>query len=291
MGLNVYQLVTDRIIAELEKGHIPWRQPWGSVRSGAYNRISKKSYSLLNQMLLRHRGEYATYKQWQELGGNVRKGESAEIVVFWKLFRNAEMNSNGNVTEKKIPMLRYYSVFHISQVDGIEPLPQEYDLQPLDPIDSAEEIFTEYINREGIRFVQELHNEAFYSPSRDMIHLPLREQFKDQSKYYSTLFHETVHSTGHPSRLSRLDPGLQTAHFGSENYSKEELVAELGAANILNYLGIETEESFTNSTAYIQNWLQVLRSDSRFIVSAASKAEKAVKYILGGREASENAYD
>ena len=193
--------------------------------------------------------------------------------------------------EKKIPMLRYYSVFHISQVDGIEPLPQEYDLQPLDSINSAEVIFTEYINREGIRFVQELHNEAYYSPSRDMIHLPLREQFKDQSKYYSTLFHETIHSTGHPSRLSRLDPGLHTAHFGSENYSKEELVAELGAANILNYLGMETEESFANSTAYIQNWLHVLRGDSRFIVSAASKAENAVKYILGGREASEHAYD
>lgn len=135
-------------------------------------------------------------------------------------------------------------------------------------------------NREHITLEHTTSNEAYYSPSRDLIHLPLLEQFKRQEEYYSTAFHEATHSTGHKTRLDRLGTGLQVASFGSESYSKEELVAELGSATILNMLGIETDKSFRNSTAYIQNWLSVLKSDVKFIVSASSKAEKAVKYIL-----------
>lgn len=122
---NVYQMVTDRIIEELEKGLIPWNKPWTGVRSGAFNRISKKPYSLINQMLLKHNGEYATFKQWQDLGGHVRKGEKSEIVVFWKIYEKEEINDNGEKEIKKIPLLRYYNVFHISQVEGVEPLPKE----------------------------------------------------------------------------------------------------------------------------------------------------------------------
>lgn len=120
---NVYEMVTERIIAELEKGVIPWEKPWTGVRSGAYNRVSKRPYSLLNQMLLKHTGEYATYKQWQDLGGQVKKGEKSEIVVFWKIFEAEETNKDtGEKETKKIPLLRYYNVFHISQVEGVEPL-------------------------------------------------------------------------------------------------------------------------------------------------------------------------
>lgn len=123
---NVYEMVTARIIAELEKGNIPWEKPWTGVRSGAFNRISKRPYSLLNQMLLQHSGEYATFKQWQELGGHVRKGEKSEIVVFWKIFEAEETNpETGEKETKKIPLLRYYNVFHISQVEGVEPLASE----------------------------------------------------------------------------------------------------------------------------------------------------------------------
>ena len=285
MALNVYQIVTDRIIAELEKGHIPWKQPWNNVRSGAFNRITKRSYSLLNQMLLSHKGEYASYKQWQDIGGCVRKGEKSEIVVFWKVFQKKETNYiTGIEKTKSFPMLRYFNVFHISQVDGVEPLPSDIVLNEIDPVEEAERIFTHYIQEEGIRFEQELNNEAFYSPLRDAIHMPLKEQFNSQAEYYSTLFHETVHSTGHTSRLSRFESGLQKAHFGSESYSKEELVAELGSADLLHRLGIETPESFVNSAAYIQNWLQILKNDSRFVVLAASKAEKAVNYILDEKD-------
>ena len=277
---NVYDMVTDRIIAELEKGQIPWEKPWTGVRSGAYNRITKRPYSLLNQMLLQHRGEYATFKQWQDLGGHVRKGEKSEIVVFWKIFESKEANpDNGEIEVKKIPLLRYYNVFHISQVDGVEPLAPEQLNDEVEPIEAGDKIITDYINREHLNFVECKSNKAYYSPSSDTVVVPLKEQYSVINEYYSTTFHELTHSTGHKDRLNRLQTGA-VASFGSENYSKEELVAEIGSATLMSIARIETPKTFRNSTAYIQNWLQVLRNDNKFIVSASSKAEKAVNYIL-----------
>lgn len=277
---NVYEMVTERIIAELEKGVIPWEKPWTGVRSGAYNRVSKKPYSLLNQMLLKHTGEYATYKQWQDLGGQVKKGEKSEIVVFWKIFEAEETNKDtGEKKTKKIPLLRYYNVFHISQVEGVEPLAPEQLNDEVEPIEEADKIITDYITREHIEFTECRSNEAYYSPSQDAVVVPMKEQYKVINEYYSTTFHELTHSTGHKNRLNRLETGAVAA-FGSETYSKEELVAEIGSASLMNLLGIETVKTFRNSAAYIQSWLQVLRNDNKFIVSASSKAEKAVNYIL-----------
>lgn len=278
MSTNVYQLVTDRIIEELQKGNIPWEKPWTGVRSGAFNRISKKPYSLLNQMLLKHEGEYATFKQWSELGGKIRKGEKSEIVVFWKIFEKEEINDKGEKEKVAIPLLRYINVFHISQVEGVEPLKQPFN--EVTPIEEADKIIIDYVTREHITFEEKASDKAFYSPSRDCVVVPMKEQYKHINEYYSTTFHELTHSTGHPSRLDRLKTGAVAA-FGSETYSKEELVAEIGSATILNTLGIETAKTFRNSAAYIQNWLHVLQNDNKFIVSAASKAEKAVAYILG----------
>lgn len=277
---NVYEMVTERIIAELEKGVIPWEKPWTGVKSGAYNRVSKRPYSLLNQMLLKHTGEYATYKQWQDLGGQVKKGEKSEIVVFWKIFEAEETNKDtGEKKTKKIPLLRYYNVFHISQVEGVEPLAPEQLNDEVEPIEEADKIITDYITREHIEFTECRSNEAYYSPSQDAVVVPMKEQYKVINEYYSTTFHELTHSTGHKNRLNRLQTGAVAA-FGGEEYSKEELVAEIGSASLMNLLGIETIKTFRNSTAYIQNWLQVLKNDNKFIVSASSKAEKAVNYIL-----------
>lgn len=276
---NVYEMVTSRIIAELEKGIIPWEKPWTGVRSGAFNRISKKPYSIINQMILKHAGEYATFKQWSELGGHIRKGEKSEMVVFWKIFEKEETNEEtGEKEVKKIPMLRYYNVFHISQVEGVEPL--EMPFAEVEPIKEADRIITEYVEREHITFEECASNEAFYSPSRDRVVVPMKEQYKNINEYYSTTFHELTHSTGHKNRLDRLHTGADAA-FGSETYSKEELVAEIGSASIMNLLGIETTKTFRNSAAYIQSWLSVLKNDNKFIVSASSKAEKAVNYIIG----------
>lgn len=281
MSKSVYEMVTERIINQMEQGIIPWERPWTGIRSGAYNRISKRPYSLLNQFLLKNIGEYATLKQWNQLGGKIKKGSKSEFVVFWKIQNIEEITEDGEKVIKQIPLLRYYNVFHISQVDGVEPLRPE-ELHNIEPIAEAEQIFNEYLIREGIKLEQVASNEAYYSPSRDVIHLPRLEQFSRPEEYYSTAFHEATHSTGHQSRLNRLNTGANAA-FGSETYSKEELVAEIGSASIMNMLGIETTHSFRNSTAYIQSWLQVLRNDVKFIVSASSRAEKAVDYILNGQ--------
>lgn len=282
MGKSVYEMVTDRIIEQLESGVIPWQKPWTGVRSGAFNRISKKPYSLLNQMLLKFDGEYATFKQWADLGGHIRKGEKSEMVVFWKIQPIEEEQEDGTKVVKQIPLLRYYNVFHISQVDGVEPLPQEAIDNNIEPIEKAESILYDYWTRENITVKHMAGNRAYYSPTHDMICLPLFEQFTDSNEYYSTAFHESVHSTMKENRCNRAeDRKGKNVAFGSQDYSKEELIAEIGSATILNIIGIETKGSFTNSAAYIQNWLSVLRNDVKFIVSASSKAEKAVKYILG----------
>ena len=281
MAKSVYEMVTERIINQLEQGVIPWEKPWTGIRSGAYNRISKKSYSLLNQMLLQHKGEYATFAQWQKLGGHVRKGEKSEIVVFWKIQPIEEEKEDGTKEVKQIPLLRYFNVFHISQVDGVEPLSKDA-LNEIEPIEKAESILHSYWTKENITVEHVAGDKAYYSPSLDMIHLPLFEQFISANEYYSTAFHESIHSTMKESRCDRAeDRKGKLVAFGSNEYSKEELVAEIGSASLMNIIGIETNKSFRNSSAYIQNWLSVLKNDVKFIVSASSKAEKAVDYILG----------
>lgn len=284
--MDVYQLVTDRIIEEMESGIIPWHRPWCGVRSGAFNRITKRRYGLTNQLLLRHSGEYATFDQWSRLGGTIRKGEKSEIVVFWKWPEEQETDptttqaDNKDIDrpkERKGPVLRYYRVFHISQVDGIKPLPEEKPFDT-DPITDAEKIFSDYLKREGIDLVSYNPNEAFYLPSQDLINLPDIGQFENAEEYYSTAFHESVHSTGHESRLNR--EGLKRAAFGSEVYSREELIAEIGSAALMHQLGIDSGRTIRNSAAYVQGWLSALAGDRRMIVAAAGQAEKAVHFIL-----------
>ena len=281
MKLDIYQMVTDRIIAQLESGIIPWKKPWTGVsplNGGAFNRVTKKSYSILNQMLLGEGGEYATFKQWSALGGKIRKGEKQKIVVFWKIIHKEVEDKEGNKKIVGIPFLQYYGVFHISQVDGVEPLNKD-ELKDVDPIPEADEIIDSYVKREGIKFQEIASNEAYYSPLDDRVVVPMKSQFQNANEFYSTAFHELTHSTGHKTRLDRIHVGV--AAFGSEEYSKEELVAELGAAGMLNLLGIEIPETFKNSTAYIQSWIKALRNDKKMIVMASSKAEKAIAYILG----------
>ncbi len=283
MSINVYELVTNRIIEQLENNIVPWEKPWGGMLDGAFNRVSKKPYSILNQMLLKYNGEYASFKQWKDLGGHIRKGEKSEIVVFWKMYPIKEKQDDGTEIIKTIPLLKYINVFHISQVDGVEPLKQKVT-HDIEPIDKAEKILNDYWNRENITIEHVKGDKAFYSPMFDKIQLPLFEQFKQSEEYYSTAFHESVHSTMKTSRCNRQeDRKGKVVSFGSEEYSKEELVAEVGSAQLMNIVGIETTKSFRNSTAYIQSWLKVLRNDNKFIVSASSKAEKAVNYILGNQ--------
>lgn len=277
-SINVYEMVTERIIKQLEQGTIPWQKPWTGVRSGAFNRVSKKPYSLINQAILEKPGEYATFKQWKDLGGHIKKGAKAEMVVFWKIIDVEEKNDKGEIEKKKLPLLRYYNVFHISQVEGVEPLKEKLNTE-IEPIEEADRIIKEYVDREHITFKECISDKAFYRPMTDTVVVPLKEQFKNTNSFYQVAFREITHSTGAQKRLDRDIKEL--APFGSEIYSKEELVAELGSAFLINHLGIETEGTFQNSASYIESWLQVLRNDNKFVVSASSKAEKAVNYILG----------
>ncbi len=280
--VDVYQMVNDRIINALASGVVPWRRPWCLVNGGAFNRITGRPYSLLNQMCLKHSGEYATFDQWNSIG-EIKKGAQAEKVVFWKKLEPKDEEGEEGDTKARF-VLRYYNVFHISQVLGVEPLPSKEETHYHDRIQDAEGLVNGYIRRESIKLEEERSNRAYYSPKEDTVHIPAISQYLDVEEYYSTLMHELVHSTGHRKRLNR--PGLTTVSFGSEEYSKEELIAEIGAASILNGLGIETVGSFTNSVAYIESWLSKLRDDKYLAVHAASAAERAVRYVYDANPAS-----
>ena len=273
---DLYAEVTKRIIAQLEQGEIPWKKPWTGGINGAFNRVSKKPYSILNQCLLKHTGEYASFKQWKDLGGKIRKGEKSEMVVFWKIYKKEKEDENGEKKVTTIPLLRYLNVFHISQVDGVEPLKE--GLKATEAIPEADVVIADYVDREGITFKEVYEDKAFYRPSADYVQVPCKDQFNgNANEYYATAFHELVHSTGHPKRLNRI---TGVAAFGDEDYSKEELVAEIGSAGIMNYLGLETKGTLKNSAAYIQSWIKALKNDTHMIVNASSKADKAMNLIL-----------
>lgn len=285
MSIDVYQMVTDRIITMLEHGDIPWDRPWTGAGRYAIKRASGKPYSLINQMLLGNPGEYLSFNECKKLGGNIKKGAKAKIVVFWKMLDYPEkdssgkpvMTSSGAVKVRTIPFLKYMNVFHIDDCEGIEPKHYNETLRDFNPIDKAEEVIAGYVQRSGITLEHAKQGRAYYSPEADKVVLPIKEQFTSEAGYYGTAFHELTHSTGHSSRLDRIVAGAFS--FGDETYSKEELVAEIGSASILNMLGIETDDSIRNNAAYIQSWIKALRNDKRLIVSAASKASKAVEMI------------
>lgn len=274
--MNVYEIVSEKILTQLQAGTIPWLKPWTSPR-GAYNTITGKSYSLLNQMLLLEKGPgaYASYDQWTKLGGRIKKGEHGSMIVFWKL-QEIESDDGQNV---KRPVLRYYKIFHQSQVAGVTVDDPEEMCFSTEPIEAVEDLLMSYINRERIRYEEVISNKAYYSPQKDLIHVPDKRQFERPEAFYSTLAHECGHSTGAVSRLNR--KGLQDIQFGSETYSYEELIAELTSAFILNSIGIDTEATVNNSAAYIAGWTKALQDDSHLIVRAAGQAEKAANLIKG----------
>jgi len=273
--MDIYAAVTDRIIEQIEQGIIPWCKPWIS-NDKAISHATGKPYSLLNQLMLGRPGEYLTFKQCQAAGGKVKRGAEASMVVFWK-FIEQEDEETGE--KKEVPFLRYYNVFHIDQCEGVSAkyTTETTFLDGADTLAAAQEIIYDYLSREGVNLSHEEGDRAFYSPSTDEIVLPIHKQFMSLAEYYSTVFHELTHSTGHEERLNRLN---RAAFFSTEDYSKEELVAEIGAAALVNHVGLETGNSLRNNAAYIQNWLGVLKNDKGFIVSAAGRAEKAVNLIL-----------
>jgi antirestriction protein ArdC len=271
---STYEVVTESIIKQLESGAAPWRKPWRTELPA--NLVSKKEYRGINIFLLASQGYgsryWVTYRQARTLGGSVKKGEHGSKVVFWKIDEYQKENKEtGEAEDRKSILLRYYNVFNLEQCDGIKsPEPSRFIL----PIKQCESIINSMPNPP--RFVRD--SRAFYRPSNDSVGMPSRWAFDSVEGYYSTLFHELTHSTGHPSRVGR--EGIMDHNpFGNEDYSKEELIAELGAAMMCGVAGIESE-TLDNSAAYLRSWIKRLRSDSRLIVSAASQAQRAADYIL-----------
>ncbi len=271
---TTYEIVTETIIRQLESGVAPWRKPWHTGVPA--NFVSKKEYRGINIFLLAFQGfgsrYWLTYRQAQALGGSVRKGERGTKVVFWKIDEYQKQNAEtGEKETRNSILLRYYTVFNLEQCDGIK----SPDFAPaIHPLGQCENIVNSMPSPPG--FEQEA--QACYRPSTDTVGMPARSGFDSAEKYYSTFFHELTHSTGHPSRVGR--EGIMNHNpFGSEDYSKEELVAEMGAAMLCGVAGIESQ-TLDNSAAYLQTWIERLRSDSRLVVSAASQAQKAADYIL-----------
>lgn len=286
-GNNVYQMVTDRVINQMKQGIIPWHKPWNGAADGAINYVTRKPYSLLNQMLLGRDGEWLTFHQLKQLGGSIKKGAKSGMVVFYTsyTFKREIIGDEGTTEEKEetIPVLRYYNVFHIDDCTGIESKIE--DGKPavtVEPIEQAEAIVNGYVSREKeLKFKNDQpSNRAYYSPTCDTVVVPMLSQYTLAEEYYSTTFHELTHSTMKANRCDRRSENRNAA-FGSANYSREELVAELGSAMICTQAGLDCDKAFKNSVAYIQGWLKALSDDNKMIVWAASRAEKAARYIIG----------
>lgn len=280
---NVYQMVTDRIVEQMGKGIVPWRQPWAGGTALAISYESRKAYSMLNQLLLGKPGEWLTWRQIQEKKGKVKKGAKSRFCVFYQMVKGETTDpKTGEKKEETYPILKWYSVFHIDDTEGIqsklEPVVPASEIQP---IDIAEQVIHGYLGREeNLKFINDRESsQAYYSPSRDEVVVPMLSQYEIPEEYYSTAFHEFTHSTMHEKRCNRKDEN-KSAHFGNKDYSREELVAEIGSAMLCNRVGIECDKAFNNSVAYIQSWMKVLKNDPKMIVWAAARAEKAAKYIL-----------
>jgi antirestriction protein ArdC len=285
-SFDLYQDVTNQILAMLEKGVVPWRSPiLGRGLSGhPKNLASGKGYRGINVFLLAitsyvagyESAYWLTFNQAKERGGSVRKGERSTRVVFWKQYETTDKQTGEPTT---VPVMRFYSVFNAAQVDGIE-VPDAVPFTPADftPVEAAEKIIARYTD--GPKVVHE-GSRAFYRPSTDTIHIPEPSRFATGEEYYSTRFHEEAHGSGASSRLDRgLD--TQTRPFGSEDYSKEELIAEMASAFLCARAGIRPAV-IENQAAYLQGWLKQLKGDKKLVVSAAGAAQKAANWILGER--------
>lgn len=292
MALDIYQAVTDRILELLDQGTVPWRQPFKRGSDGTSgipkNLISDKAYRGINVFLLAVTAMiegydspyWLTFKQARERDAHVRKGEKGSLVIFWKQYATKDKQTGDAIN---VPVMRHYTLFNVKQCDGLE-LPTASETQaelnadeaPFEPNVEAMAIVAGY---KGAPRIEHCSGGAFYRSSQDLVSIPEPKEFVSGESYYATLFHELVHSTGHSKRLDR---GIDTraAKFGSIPYSKEELVAEFGAAFLAAASGI-SPPTIEQSAAYIESWRKKLKGDKKLVVQAAGAGQKAADWILG----------
>jgi len=282
LNTAVYEAVTARIVEALEQGVVPWRKPWNDIPPPV-NAVSNRPYRGVNVFLLGlgmfqdHR--WLSFKQAQQLGGNIRSGERSMMAIFWKRLEVDRIDPlTGEVRPAEIPFLRYYHVFNVEQCQGLKlpPLPSANGETPSLRIERAEEVVKSMIDPPTI---QERGSSAWYRPKDDLIRIPKLQLFMTTDAFYATLFHELGHSTGHEKRLNRAGV-TGTIRFGSDTYSREELVAELTSAFCCAGLGLDNS-LVENSTSYIQGWQTTLREDPKAVTIAAAQAQRATDYIRG----------
>jgi antirestriction protein ArdC len=288
MSKKVYEIIQNKFVEEIQqvidgkKAVLPWQKPWNGRMPENY--ISGKRYRGINLFLLEG-GEWLTFNQIKKLSEKnpeikLRKGSKGSIVVFWKM---VEKKDKKDEVEDTYPMLRYYYVYNISDVDGIESKypPNNNDVALLE---QAEEIISGYKERENVAInMLDGSRRAYYQPSNDRVVMPVKEQFKNTDSYYSTMFHELSHSTGLKGRLNRFSP-TDDISFGNEVYSKEELVAELSSQMVLGRLNIKNQSVEDNSISYAYGWMKAIKEDPKLIVSACAQAQKASDLIFGDNE-------
>lgn len=267
-----YKVVYDAIISEMDKGVIPWKKPW---KSGfPRNAVTDRDYRGINVLLLFglfDDARWITFNQAQKLGGTVVKGEKSNKIVFWTRVEDKKNSTPSN--KKYFPLLRYYNVFNVSQVSGIEFEKDGRDSTAKNL--TAESVLAGY---KGCPKITHGKGIACYIPNADAVRIPNQDKFDNDNEYYSTLFHELVHSTGHGTRCNR-EGVVNIDTFGSPTYCFEELVAELGSAFLCAKCGIDN--TVKSSASYIKGWKEYLTYNPQCLIQAASKAQQAVDYILG----------
>jgi len=273
---DVYSIVTDRIIGLLEKATVPWKQPWTNAGL-PQNLVSKRAYRGINVWLLSMLGYeqnyFLTLKQLKEhFNGVLKKGEKGIPVIFWNW---KEVTDEDSGETKQVPFLRYYSVFNVDQVEGIPsesiPIMEERNNNP---IKACEDLIATMPDRPMLQFKEQ---KAYYNPLLDYINLPMMKTFESSEHFYETYFHELIHSTGNSKRLNRKEL-MEMAEFWGDNYSIEELIAEMGACYLKSICGFT--QSFEQNVSYLQGWLAKLKNDKHFVIYAAGRAQSAVDYIL-----------
>lgn len=285
--MDIAQIITDRIISELEKGAAPWVKPWRTLKQapGAgmpYNPASGTIYRGINHFWLSMQAHatpwYVTFKQAQALGGTVKAGQKGTPVVYWNVHKKETQGENGKTETSSYAFVKSYWVFNVDQCEGLT-LP-EMPEPPKADFDASPDVLA-LVDRLGLAGgLTHAGDEAYFRPSTDAIVMPPMAAFKSAANYHATLLHEMTHATGHKSRLDRLTP----ARFGAEGYAYEELVAELGAAMLCAHFGIDGD---LRHAAYIESWLKSLRNDKKFIISAAGKAQAAMDWLTKADQAEE----
>lgn len=273
MNIQSYERITERIVTLLEQGTVPWHKPWKVNTGLPRNLISKKPYRGINVFLLMAMSyespHWLTFRQAIQLGGNVKKGEKACPVVFWKRMETEDKESG---EPQKAPLLRLYHVFNAAQCDGLKDAPGEIPTPVTKPAEIVAKMPQPPVVKHGMA-------KAFYSPREDCVGMPERERFDGEASYFATLFHELIHATGHEKRLKRASIAERNG-YGSDPYCKEELIAELGSAFLCGYADI-VDRTIDNSAAYLEGWLKQFQNDRTLIVYAAAQAQKAADFILG----------